>query len=331
MSLRATLYDANGRDREVELSADVVKSLARDTLLWVDLDEIDDEELTRVGEALKLPGQALRSIAERETRAQLERFPQLIRLRVVAAQPAPRDGGADDRGARRRAKLETAIIDILAAQNLVVTVHDGSVVAFDEFERGIHGETRFGKLDAASFMAALIDSVLGVYLAVVEDVERRVDALDEQALRSGNAEVFLAEVVALRRRVAGLRRALAPLRVALAPLARPDMEIPELGEPWPGLLDRLERVIDTVENTREMLIGSFDVFMARSAERTNDIMKTLTILNAVLLPSAVVAGVMGMNFRLGFFDAATNFWFVIAAMVGLALAILGFSRWRGWI
>lgn len=331
MTLRATLYDAKGRDRPVELAADVVQSLASDTLLWVDLDEIDEAELGRVGKILELPGPALKSIVERETRALLERFPKLIRLRVVAAQPAAPDADRDDRAAKRHLRLETAIIDILAAPNLVVTVHDGSVVAFEEFERGIHGETRFGKLDAASFMAALIDSVLAVYLAVVEDVQRRVDALDEQALRSGDAEIFLAEVVALRRRVAGLRRALAPLRVALAPLARPDMDIPELGEPWPGLLDRLERLIDIVENTRETLIGSFDVFMARNAERTNDIMKTLTILNAVLLPSAVVAGVMGMNFRLGFFDAAANFWFVIAAMVSLAVAILGFSRWRGWI
>jgi Mg2+ and Co2+ transporter CorA len=176
-----------------------------------------------------------------------------------------------------------------------------------------------------------VDTVLTGYLRVVEDVERRVDALDEQALRSADPEVFLHEVVALRRRVAMLRRSLAPLRVALAPLARPDAENPEVGKPWPGLLDRLERVIDTVENARELLIGSFDVFLARHAERTNDIMKALTILNAVLLPAAVVAGVMGMNFKLGFFDQDTNFWVVLAAMLALATGIIGFSRWRGWI
>jgi Mg2+ and Co2+ transporter CorA len=60
-------------------------------------------------------------------------------------------------------------------------------------------------------------------------------------------------------------------------------------------------------------------------------MKTLTILNAVLLPAVVVAGVMGMNFGLGFFKNENNFWFVIGAMVTLATLILGFSRWRRWI
>jgi Mg2+ and Co2+ transporter CorA len=40
---------------------------------------------------------------------------------------------------------------------------------------------------------------------------------------------------------------------------------------------------------------------------------------------------MGMNFRLGFFDEPTNFWFVLVAMLALAAGIIGFSRWRGWI
>jgi Mg2+ and Co2+ transporter CorA len=256
----------------------------------------------------------------------MQRFPDCIRLRLVAVQP-----GQTGDHRRPMPRLETAAIDIVAAPNVVVTAHDGSVAAFDAFMDTMHGDTRLGTLDAATFMAALVDQVLASYLEAVEDVERRVDALDELALRSPDPESFLDEIVDARRRVGALRRTLAPLRVALVPLGRPDMEIPELGKPWPGVLDRLERTIDAVENARELIIGSFDVFMARSAERTNDIMKTLTILNAILLPAVVVAGVMGMNFRVGFFDDPMNFWFVIVAMVTLATGILAFSRWRRWI
>jgi Mg2+ and Co2+ transporter CorA len=320
MSMRATLYDANGSDRTIDLDEAAVSSLHDDALLWVDFAELDEDAVRRAGTILGLPAEAIDSVLERGGKAELKRFPDLYRLRVVAVQ----DDG--DHGA-----LRTAPIDIVAARNRVLTLHEGEVRDFDEFDRGTHGETRLGLLDAAGFVSALVDTVLTGYLRVVEDVERRVDALDEQALRSGDPEVFLREVVALRRRVALLRRSLAPLRVALAPLGRPDAENPEVGKPWPGLLDRLERVIDTVENARELLIGSFDVFLARHAERTNDIMKTLTILNAVLLPAVVVAGVMGMNFKLGFFEQATNFFVVLGAMVALASAIIGFGRWRGWL
>lgn len=96
-------------------------------------------------------------------------------------------------------------------------------------------------------------------------------------------------------------------------------------------MDRLEQTVESVENARELLIGTLDVYMASSAQRTNEVMKALTILSAILLPSVVIAGVMGMNFKMEFFDDTSNFWLAIGSMFGLAVIVLGFSRWRGWI
>jgi magnesium transporter len=60
-------------------------------------------------------------------------------------------------------------------------------------------------------------------------------------------------------------------------------------------------------------------------------MKTLTIISSIALPAIVLAGVMGMNFKLPFFDENANFFVVIGAMVALSVAILGYARWRTWI
>jgi magnesium transporter len=103
-----------------------------------------------------------------------------------------------------------------------------------------------------------------------------------------------------------------------------------VGQPWPGLIDRLESAMDAVEGLREGLIGTFDIHMSRVSQRANDVMRTLTLLSAVLLPAVVLAGIMGMNFKLDFFDTTTNFWLVIVAMVLLAVTILGVARARGW-
>jgi Mg2+ and Co2+ transporter CorA len=205
------------------------------------------------------------------------------------------------------------------------------VRAFDMFRDRIRGDTELGRLDAADFVTVLVDAVLDGYLELVEGIERRIDALDEMALRSRDSSRFLNEVVLLRRRVALIRRALAPHRWTFAPLARPDFELEGLGKPWPGMVERLERTVDAVENARELLIGTFDVYMASAAQRTNEVMKALTILSAILLPAVVLAGVMGMNFRIGFFDNPENFWIAIGAMLALAVVVLGVSRWRGWI
>ncbi|HEY7848027.1 MAG TPA: CorA family divalent cation transporter [Candidatus Limnocylindria bacterium] len=324
--LRATLFDAHGRDREVELQTGMEEDLGEHHLLWIDVDGHDEDDLDALRSAIELPDDSLALLAEERGVAKMLRFADRVHLRLIAMQAPDESGGRSDAGV-----ATSTPIDIIVARNTVVTVHDGSVAAFEDFLGHIRGETRIGALDAADFLVALVDSVLAAYLELVETIVRRIDALDEMAIRSSGADAFLKEIVQLRRRVAALRRALAPHRWAFAPLTRPDFELEGVGKPWPGIVDRLDRTIDAVENARELLIGAFDVYMATSAQRTNEVMKTLTILSAILLPAVVLAGVMGMNFQIGFFDNPANFWLAIGAMLTLAVAVLGLSRWRGWI
>ena len=60
-------------------------------------------------------------------------------------------------------------------------------------------------------------------------------------------------------------------------------------------------------------------------------MKVLTLVTVVLLPSTVLAGIMGMNFQVGLFNAAWLFWVVLAAMLSIALLVLSVARSRHWI
>jgi magnesium transporter len=127
---------------------------------------------------------------------------------------------------------------------------------------------------------------------------------------------------------------LTPHREVYAEFTRPNF-LPSLDDGESRALadaaKRLERAIDAVANAREMLIGTFDVHMTRTAQRTNDVMKVLTLASVILLPSAVIAGVMGMNFKVGLFEDANNFFIVIGAMLALAVTTLGIARWRRWL
>lgn len=148
------------------------------------------------------------------------------------------------------------------------------------------GDTRFGALDAAGFLAAIVDEVLAGYLALAEAIEQEIDRLDERALRTRPHDDVLVRIVDLRRRIGTIRRTLTPHRLAFAALARPEMELhEELGRPWPGLSDRLDRTVDAIENLRDLSLGSYDIHMGRATQDANEIMKRLTLLSAVLLPS----------------------------------------------
>ena len=144
--------------------------------------------------------------------------------------------------------------------------------------------------------------------------------------------VDLAGIVALRRRIGLVRRTLAPHRDAFSTLGLPRLGIEEkIGKPWPGLVDRLEAAMAAVEGLRGGLLSTFDIHMGRVSQRANDVMRTLTLLSAVLLPAVVLAGIMGMNFKLGFFEDTTNFWLVIGGMAVFAVTLLTVARLRRWL
>jgi magnesium transporter len=76
------------------------------------------------------------------------------------------------------------------------------------------------------------------------------------------------------------------------------------------------------------LVRGLILLVTRIGQRTNDIMKVLTLVTVILLPATVLGGIMGMNFKVGLFDSAWVFWIVIAAMLGIAVVVLSVARNR---
>jgi Mg2+ and Co2+ transporter CorA len=181
-------------------------------------------------------------------------------------------------------------------------------------------------------VAVLLDAIIAGYFRAVEGIERKVDEYDARALRARSGDDLIGDLVGLRREVAVLRRALSPQREVFYTLERPGLVLGDSeSAAWPQIADRFRQAVEAVENARELLVGTFDIVISRQGERTNDVMRVLTVISSVLLPSVVIAGVMGMNFKPAFFDDPQNFLLVIGAMVVLAAGILLFARFKRWI
>ena len=256
------------------------------------------------------------------------RFIQTVaRLHLTMETLEPADPDSGDSALIRRE------VDLLAAPNLVVTVHRGRIGALQRFEEGLTGETSLGVLNAADLLSSLVDEVITGFYGLAEAIEEEIDRLDQIALRGRKDRDVLAEIVAVRRRVGAIRRTLTPNRSALAALARPETRADEesVGQPWPGLVDRLEGALAAIEALRDALLGTYDIHMGRSAQRANGVMKALTLLSALLLPAVVLAGIMGMNFQVSIFDESGNFYLVVGAMAGFVLILLGVAKWRDWL
>lgn len=89
--------------------------------------------------------------------------------------------------------------------------------------------------------------------------------------------------------------------------------------------------VQGAHDSRDSIVGSFDVLIARNEQRTNEIMKVLTLVSVLFLPGALLAGVLGMNFQVELFDHTYLFWVFLALIAGLIVVALVGARMRKWI
>jgi len=316
------------RDRveEVEDWRDRVGSLGRRSILWIDLEHPNEETVEALAETLELDRQSAERLARAAGTPFFGDFGDYLHVTAYApAQGRSADGN------------ELARVGCLVAERWVVTVHEGEVPVIESFrERASEGNGETGRLSGLEFLADLLEWVLEGYLEAFERIEERLEELDARAMvdRLDDPEAALQQLVALRREIGRLRRALVSHRQMFLALTRPElagMSSDATAERFATLRSRLEDVVQAARDSRDSVVGSFDVLIARTGHRTNEIMKVLTLASVLLLPGALIAGVLGMNFRVGFFAHAWLFWLVLVVMAGIALATLAAARLRRWI
>jgi magnesium transporter len=316
----AILFDRDQVERLEEI-ADRPRRLNRGKLLWVDVDRESEADANEVAEAFGLDTRTRECLASSAERAVFHDHGDYIHVTTYAPDQ-------DDEG-------ELIALECVVSQNWVVTAHNEPIPVLDEFADRVSGSGDTGSLDGPGFLAALLEWVLGAYSAAFERIEQRLEEFDIQAMRGeGEAEKDIERLIQMRKEVGKLRRALAAHRTALVSLTHPELEAlgdNKSGERFESLLKRFESTVQEARDAREAVVGSFDVLIARDGHRTNEIMKVLTLTSVILLPGALIAGVMGMNFKVGLFDQTVLFWVVVAVIVAIAPVTIFAAKQRAWI
>ena len=96
------------------------------------------------------------------------------------------------------------------------------------------------------------------------------------------------------------------------------------------VLEHIERVVHHVRRLEQSAETAVQIHFSVQGSRTNDIMRTLTVLTAIFLPLNLITGFFGMNFEfLPLIHNQKAFWWTFGVMVVIAIAtVLVFWRKR---
>lgn len=94
------------------------------------------------------------------------------------------------------------------------------------------------------------------------------------------------------------------------------------------VLEHIERVLTHVRRLETSSEAAVQMHFSAQSHRTNNIMRTLTVLTAIFLPLNLVTGFFGMNFEgLPLIHSPTGFWIIFAVMLVLGIGMSVFF-WR---
>ncbi|OIO99724.1 MAG: hypothetical protein AUJ98_10305 [Bacteroidetes bacterium CG2_30_33_31] len=102
-------------------------------------------------------------------------------------------------------------------------------------------------------------------------------------------------------------------------------------EYWGDVLDAYQKMWDSIEDYQELIQGFAHTFDSLQANRTNEIIKVLTVFSSIILPLTFLTGLYGMNVKLPMQENSFAFIMVVGIMISVVVALLLYFRKRHWI
>ena len=228
--------------------------------------------------------------------------------------------------------LHAADLDVFFGQNFVITVEEEACPEIKSIIQQV-SQTPAAPQRSDQVFYRIMDHVVDSYLPILDHFDDLIDALEDEALENPTPDT-LSRIFQNKRALAILRRVLVNTRDVTGHLQR--TESPYIArDMWPFLrdvYDHVARNLDLVEMMRDLLSGALDVYLSSVANRTNQVMKVLTVLSTIALPALVVSGFYGMNVKgLPAADSTYGVVLVILLMVGCTVLLLYLLKRFRWL
>lgn len=321
------VYRAGSPEVEEGFTVEQLPELLRDESLtiWVDMDkpteEVDDRVLLDVFNFHPLSVEDCR--ADRH-HPKVEEFPGYLYF-ILHGVTAKTDSE----------HFNTIELDGFLGRNYVVTYHHEMFRSINHVKQSVRASPNPCQRGPAYLLYQILDQLIDYYTPVLDDFDESISELEDEifTLKSPDNSI-LEKIQDLKRSVLRLRRISGKQLNVIYRISHGEFQlVPQEMLPFfRDIHDHLTRITDLSENYRDLIGGALDSYLSVVSNRTNDIMKVLTIFSAVMLPLTFIAGLYGMNFdNQPELHYQYSYFIVIGVMIFVALVML-FLFWRmGWI
>jgi magnesium transporter len=289
---------------------------------WINVDGIHDASIIeKIGSLYQIHPLTLEDIANTDQRPKFEDYENYV---VVMMKMLYYD-----------TELHNEQLTIVLKNNVVITFQEnhGGDAFYPIRKRLKEAKGRVRKFGADYLCYALIDAVVDSYFNILEIIGDKIELMDEQLISEPTPDT-LNVLHAMKREMIYLRKSVWPVRDMVNSLERSETQLIQNSTDvyLRDLHDHVVRVIETVENYRDLINGMMDIYLSSLSNKMNEVMKVLTIISTLFIPVTFIVGVYGMNFeympelRSPYGYGAT--WVVMLVIMG---SLLYYFRRKKWL
>ena len=298
-------------------------------VVWVDIRGEHPDDVPAIKDLLlnvfKFHYLTVEDCLETRNQPKIEAFPDYLYLIVHGVKP-------DETSATN---FVTKELDGFLGRNYVVTFHFERFQSIKNVKQQLRTSPFACQRGAAYLLHQILDQVVDYYMPVVDDFDEAINGLEARVLnlRKSNSKI-LEEIMDLRRSVARLKRISHRQLEVLYRLSHGEFTlIRENVLPFfRDVHDHLMRISDLAEGYRDLVGGLFEIHFAVIGNRTNDVMKTLAVISAIILPLTLIAGIYGMNFEnMPELHSQYGYALTLLTMLLITIVLLIYFWRRGWI
>lgn len=322
-SVRVTIYGPDAVEERDGAGVEAIPAhFPEDRVVWIDVCGLGDEAVLRhLAEIFDIHPLALEDVVNVPQRPKAEAYDQqhLVITRMARA-------NAGD--------IEVEQVSLFIGSRYLLTIQERQGDAFDPVRVRIRAGKGLIRRSGPDYLAyALIDAVLDGYYPVLEQLGDRLQAIEERILNEVRPS-SQRSIHRIRRDLLVLRRAVWPQREAVGALVREETPLitPQVRQYLRDCLDHAVQILDVIDTYRELASSLMDTHLSTMGQRSNEVMKMLTIMASIFIPLTFLAGLYGMNFD---YLPELHYRWAYPVLLGLmGLVVVGmliYFRRRNWL
>jgi len=227
-------------------------------------------------------------------------------------------------------------LSVFIGKNYLITLHKGElkplVKLFKECQIDEESQQENFSQGPGYLLYRIVDRLVDYSLPILNKIVDNIESVEDNIFSDGMRGA-VKEISILRRDIISFRRIIWPMRAvigSLEPKIRRFTKM-DMAVYFGDMVDHVDKIWDALDEYKEVIEGLNDTHDSLATNRTNEVIRMLTIIATILLPITVVASIFGMNIPLPFQNSSYSLLLVFLIMLAIIGGMLYFFRRQHWI